>query len=364
MWKSFALGAGVAAGVLCLSSCDKSDEARLLEKIERAKLSEMYLRAEKQEEAVVLSRLEDQLVAGLAEGQRLVLFCASDLRDPIQSAQLDILTGSIPAIGHGLVLRHVDAKGDAGLQLSQLQAIQKAKPAVLLVYPVEPRLSTAVLQDIQLGGSIVFGLDAMVGDDAANKVAFVDPKKLGQQAGEVALAALKRKAGEGGKIAGRVVQLTADEDAVFSRQASAGLSEALKQAPDVVLVHDAPGLWSREGGAARIAEALRLQGEFDVVVAQTDAIARGASEALSAAGRRESVLVVSLGGVRGPDGGVDLLRRAVIDAVVRCPLPMEKVYDDLKKLAIDPGYKPSPGREELVPDYLTPKNVDDAVRGY
>ncbi len=365
MREIYVLGSLALAALTLLTSCDKTGDAAILDKIERAKQNERFMPAE-EKEIVVHKRPEDRL-AEIEAGQRLVLFCAADLRDAVQANQLDILAATVPTLGGGLVFKHLDATGNASVQTTQLQAAQRAKPAVLIVQPVEVKLSGALLEDIREGGTVVFGLDGELAPNSCDKLAFVDRGKLGETAGKIVIEALRRRAKSdpafAGAVRGRVVQLTTDEDSRAQLLESTGLLTALKTEPGVILVHDAPAMWKADGAAARIKEALALQGEFDVVVAQSDAIGRGASEALAQAGKREQVLIVAIGGMRGPDGGVELLRRAVIDAVVRNPLPMEKLYPELQKIAADPKYRPSSGHEELQPTSLTPKNVDDALRG-
>jgi ABC-type sugar transport system substrate-binding protein len=236
----------------------------------------------------------------------------------------------------------------------------------LILHPVEGKLSSALVQDIRRSGTRVFGLDQRLEASACDVLAYVDPKRAGQLAGDVAVEALRRKAADSGTpgapVVGRVVHISMDEESSRGRLHFEGMMEALKVEPGIVLVHDAPALWTREGGAARIQDALRLQGQFDVVVGQTDAIAHGASEALVEAGRREDVLMVAIGGLRGPDGGVELLRRVIVDAVVRHPLPMETIYPHLAALAKDSGYKPTSEPTEMIPTLLTPANLEDALR--
>ena len=350
--------------LLALAACERDEHERLVRQIEEAKQRELELTNPPPVQQPAPNKRPEDSLTDLREDQRLVLFCAGDLRDPVQAMQLRILQTTVPALASGLVLKHLDAAGEASLQLRHLQAAAKAKPTLLIVQALEGRLTSALLQDLRSTGTVVFGLDSNLPAEACDQCAFVDQKKLGALAGEVALAALKRKAQEEGQsqVTGRIVQITSIDDATTAKDQRAGLEEALQKESGVVLVHDAPGEWTREGAGQRIAEALRLQGQFDVVIAQSDAMAQGVSEALTAAGKREQVLIISIGGLRQPDGGVELLRQAAIDAVILHPLPMEKLYPALQQFATQPGFKPAPLRDELAPGILTPKNLNDALR--
>ena len=341
-------------------SCDESTSHRL------ARERELQLKEAQAAAAEPKTALERAL-ASLEVGQRLVLYCAADLRDPTQSTQLAILQDTVPALGNGLVLKHLDAGGDAGVQLTQLQQVQKAKPAILLAHPIEGRLTSAILHDMSANGTVVLGMDASVEADSGAVTSFVDDKKAGALAAEHTISALKRKSAAesngASQTSGRVIQITADEDSMLTKSISSGFADALKSEPGIILVHEAPAFWTKEGAKARVTEALRLQGQFDVVVAHTDEIALGVSEALSLAGKREEVLIIAIGGLKGPDGGVELLRNSIVDAVIYRPLPMEKLYEELSALAKDPNHRPKASRAELQPVLLTPKNLEDALQG-
>jgi ABC-type sugar transport system substrate-binding protein len=350
---------GLALACL-LISCDESTSHRL------AREREAQAKLDQAAAALPKTALEAAL-APVTENQRLLLYCAADLRDPTQLAQLIILEDTVPALGNGLILRHLDAAGDAGLQLTQLQAAKKAKPAILIAHPLEGRLTSAILQDITTAGTLVLGLDVSVEPAKGATTAYVDDRKAGALAAQHIITALQRKAADsaasGATVKGRVVQILADEANSLSQNISQGLTEALRSQPGIQIVHEAPAFWSKQGAAARIDEALRLQGQFDIVVAHTDEIAEGVSEAVSAAGKREDTLILSIGGLRGPGGGVEQLRNSLIDAVIYRPLPMESLYQTLVQAAADPTYRPNGEKHELEPILLTPKNLEEALQG-
>lgn len=349
---------------LLLCACEKDENTRILDQIERARNSpDIKLVPTPAQPGLPPQRPEDAL-GSLQEGQRLVLLCAGDLRDPVHATQLRILQSVVPALGNGLVLKHLDAGGDAAMQLRHMQAAARVSPAVLLVHALENQLSAAVLQDLKSASSIVLSTDALLPAEAWNQRAFVDQKKVGTAAAEVILAALRRKAADEGRseVSGRVAQITLLEDTPDTKARTEGLLNALKTEPGVILVHDAPGEGTKEGAELRLQEALRLQGQMDAIVVHSDTMALAVSGALSAAGLRESTLLVSIGGLRDRNNGIDMLRRGLVDAVIAHPLPMEKLYPTLRTLAEDPPFKPAPLDEELLPVTLTPKNVDDLAR--
>jgi ABC-type sugar transport system substrate-binding protein len=105
-----------------------------------------------------------------------------------------------------------------------------------------------------------------------------------------------------------------------------------------------------------------LQGTFDVIFAQNDAMARGISEVLSTAQQRDNVLIIGVDGTGGRDGGIDLVRRGVIDATIWQPMPLETAFSLIQKTANDPKFKPE-HRYEREPIAITPRTVDEFLLG-
>lgn len=338
-------------GLSAVSGCSESDEekvARVERAIEAHKQGPVVIDAEKDKATKAVEPLEDI-------GKKMVLFAAADLRDPFQSLQSALLEVAVRK-SEGCAYKVVDAAGSAEKQLKQLAEIRTKHPNCLVLSAVDAALVGKVAEEMRREGTFVVGVDERLQADSCNSLVFVVQKKMGQMAAQQILEALKRKAADEGRtqITGRVVHLTGSTESFTSRSRSDGLREGLKVEPGVVLVHEAAGNWSREGGKLRTEDALRLQHEFDVVCAQNDYMAQGASDALSAAQRRERVLIV------GMDGGLELVRKSIIDISILQPMPLQTAYERIAKSMNDSHFMP-PVRTELLPRALTPANIDDFV---
>jgi ABC-type sugar transport system substrate-binding protein len=295
--------------------------------------------------------------------KKLILFSASDLSDPFQRVQADLMRAALRTLD-GYRYKVFDSKGDVGISLDMLGKAQNQQPVWLIVNPVEDRMSAAVLESMRGAGVHVVAIDQRVPASSCESVVFTDQIKIGRLAGELVVAALKRKATDEGRglVSGRVVEVRGRDGSYASEARAQGFAEALKAEPGIILVHDAAGDWSPESGKARAQDAIRLQKSFDVVFAHNDSMASGVSEALTAAQMRENVLIVGVDGAGGFNGGLDLLRRSVIDATIWQPMPLEVAFSLIQKSAQDANFKPEP-RYEREPLAITPKNIDDFTRG-
>lgn len=347
-----------------LTSCGESDSARVARlemAMENAK-SALKGGGGAPDEAQMQNQLSPDEQAAEDTSRKLILLCAADLGDPFQQLQADLMRAAVRTLD-GYRFKVLDAAGDVGKQLDVLGEAQSLQPVWLLVHPVEERLSAALLENSLRQGVRIVALDQRVPDSSCEAAVFSDQAKIGRMAGEVVLAALKRKATDEKKaqVTGRVVQIRGRDDASASKARAEAFAAVLRAEPGIIIVHDAPGDWTVEGGKARAQDAVKLQKSFDVIFAHNDAMARGASEVLTAAQQRENVLIVGVDGIAGKNGGQDLIRRGVIDATIWQPMPLEIAFSWIQKSINDANFKPE-RRHEREPVALTPKNIDEVGR--
>lgn len=261
----------------------------------------------------------------------------------------------------GFELEIQDAGLDAALQRNQLQAAIAAKPLAILLDPLQPKESQGQVRMAEEAGILVIGLGQDSADLDCSTYLYTDQKKLGQKVGELVIAALQAKAQESGQTetVGRVVEIRGDEQTPDCQRQHEGFESALKAAPGVILVHDAPGDWTQKGGQERAQDALRLQHTFDIVFAQDDLMALGAAEALK--DRRNDLMIIGINGFRGPQGGTTLVSDGDLDATVYQPMLVDFAWLLLQKKAQGPKFIPKPSYEMTFRTIL-PKDVNDIYR--
>lgn len=306
---------------------------------------------------VLLGACKREAMAEKKAGTRtLVLLCAHGSR-AYEMAQSQFLT-RLAFARENCNLKTLDANGDGQLQVRQFAEAVAEKPEAILVTAVEAETLAPQVSEAVQAGILVIGLGESAASLPCSTVLKVDQRELGRLAGELTVQALTRKAkDEGGtEPAGRVVELRGDESSAEAQARHEGFMEAVKKAPGVVLVHDAPAGWTVQGGKDRIREALRLQARFDVIYAQSDAIAHGAASLLG--DQRGQVMVIGTDGFRGDEGGWTLVMEGDIDASIYHPPLVDLAWQIIERRKTEPGFSPKPGyRVNAV--VITPKNVED-----
>jgi ABC-type sugar transport system substrate-binding protein len=250
-----------------------------------------------------------------------------------------------------------DASGKAETQARQLREAVQRKAAAIIIDPVEKADLSGPITEAVAAGIPVIGLEKHL--QGCTTLVYCDPLAIGQAAGDLAVQALKRKAAEEGKNepAGRVVQLRGDDDSPWCSDVSAGFGDALKAAPGVVLVHDAPTDWSPENAFQRLVDAIRIQKQFDIVFAHSDTIAQGVAKAANTYHIRENLLIAGVNALPGRDEGMHLLRTGEIDATIGRPPLVDAALEIVMKLRTDAAFKPQ-AEYRIAPMLITPSNLD------
>lgn len=294
-----------------------------------------------------------------AEPAIAVHYLAANDLTAYQQMQRLVLTRLLAEADARLNLVLHPADGKAARQLQQLRAAVREKPDFLLVDPLDATTLAAPLADLRQAGTRVIGLGEAAMKLDCDTVLLCPQKELGRLAGDLVRRALERRAQELGLPVpeGRVVQIRGDEEAAVGQARDDAFRAELAKTPGLVLVHDAPGFWTREQAAERVREALRLQGAFEAVYAHDDLMAAGVIEALPA-DMRENVLVVGTDGHGGRAGGYTLVNAGVLDASIYQPLLVDYAVQLILKSLREPAFRPKP-QYVLNPRTVTPRELDD-----
>ncbi|WP_395731623.1 substrate-binding domain-containing protein [Prosthecobacter sp.] len=263
----------------------------------------------------------------------------------------------------GYKLTTSDAAGSSTTQIEQFRQAIAAKPAAIILSPIDPPAVAALIVEAQTHGIIVIGLDKRMLNEGCASVVFTDQRKVGRMAADTITEALKRKAAEEKRteVTGRVVQLRGAADSYSTNEIAEGFSEGLRTQPGVILVHDAPAEWSTETATKRTTEAFNLQKNFDAIYAQSDAMAIGAAKAADTAGQRENIFIIGTDGLSGQKRGLELVRLGDLDASVVQPALVDLALKIITKLRSDKAFKPQPSYE-IQPVVILPKNVEQMLR--
>jgi ABC-type sugar transport system substrate-binding protein len=360
--------AALLLGIFLLAACDQSDSPEVekaISDLENQKLAKIAEPASApRPPASTLPSPGILASTGLAakDERAEIILLLPDTRIAMQEFQRN---GLAMLVGRqaGYKLTTSDAAGSSTQQIEQFRQAIAAKPAAIIISPIDPPAVAALIVEAQTHGITVIGLDKRMLNEGCASVVFTDQRKVGRMAADTIIEALKRKAAEEKRteVTGRVVQLRGAADSYSTNEIAEGFSEGLRPQSGVILVHDAPADWSTDTATKCTTEAFTLQKNFDAIYAQSDAMALGAAKAADTAGQRENIFIVGTDGLSGQKRGLELVRLGDLDASVVQPALVDLALKIIIKLRSDKAFKPLPSYE-IQPVVIQPKNVEQMLR--
>lgn len=302
----------------------------------------------------------EQPTGTVIEEVRKVFFLSARGERPFENAQR-LLLARLIAGSPQFSLQIQDAGLSVSAQQTQLKVALLEKPFAIILDPLDPKALADEVKEAVSAGVLMIGLGEASTEMGCTTTVMTDQRRLGQLAGELAVRALLSKAQSEGRpeAAGRVIEIRGEEENALCQRRHDGFEAALKFTPGVILVHDAPGGWSKKGGIERALDAVRLQQSFDVVYAHNDLMALGAAEALK--DRRSELMIIGTDGFRGQEGGMTLVGDGEIDASLYQPMLVDLTWQILLKKSKAPSFSPKP-HYEMISRTITPKDVDEIRR--
>jgi ABC-type sugar transport system substrate-binding protein len=276
---------------------------------------------------------------------------------PFEAADQESLSKQI-ASNPDVIAQRSDAGNDSRRQALQLLQAASTRPFAIVIRPVDSSVSAEL---VTKSGTHVIGMGEESIGIAGTTAVCVDEFEIGRLAGTLAVEAMTQKAKESGlpEVTGRVAEIRGDDQSAGCSKRHEGFMEALKTTPGLVLVHDAPGGWTKAGGSQRMQDALRLQKTVDIVYAHNDLMALGAAEATGH--QRAHFFIIGTDALPGADGGLALLAQRQINATIYQPPLADFVWAILRRKLADPAFQPKP-IYRLVPRKLLPEDLPSFLR--
>lgn len=205
-----------------------------------------------------------------------------------------------------VTLRVVSANDDDKLQTRQINTFTDEGVDLLIVSPNQINTVTPAIDRAYDSSIPVILLDRKTG--AGKYTAFIgaDNEKIGRTIGEYIATRL------GGK--GTVVEIRGLEGSSPAIERHNGFVSAISNYPGIRLLASESGNWLQQSGDS-VASMLFAKGIVpDYVFGQNDRMAHGAWQAAKRFGLVGRMRFVGIDALPGKDGGIDLVRRGVLDA--------------------------------------------------
>lgn len=250
----------------------------------------------------------------------------------------------------GVELITVDAERSALKQIEQVESFIAQKVDVIIMNPCEVEASSPAVTKALAAKIPIINVNSAT---SAKPTAFVGSDDV--ESGRIAMKFIAEKLG--GK--GNVFMMHGFMGQAAQIQREQGAREILKQYPNLKLVAHQTGEWDRAKSMSLMENWIQSYGkDINAVFAQNDEMGMGAVNALTAAGLKDKVIVVSIDAI--PDA-LQAVKKGTLDATVFQNAEQQgaKAIETAVKIAKGEAYD----KEVLIPFQLVTKdNVGQFIK--
>lgn len=210
----------------------------------------------------------------------------------------------------GLKVIFTDAAGDNSKQVKDVEDLLKEGVDLLIISPNESKALTPVVAKAYQNIPVIVLDRAVEGYDYTLYIG-PDNNMIGKQAGAHVAELLKNTGGNVLEIQG-----LSGSPPVLSR--SEGFRDSIKKTQNINIVGSIYGDWQSDLAEDKLNMLRKSLPNIDVIFAQNDHMAYGAYKAMTANGIK-NIKYVGIDGLEGENGGIDLVKKGVLESTFRCP---------------------------------------------
>lgn len=206
---------------------------------------------------------------------------------------------------NGVKLIMVDAERSALKQVEQVESFIAQKVDAIILNPCEVEASSPAVEKAKAAGIPIVNVNS---ETSAAPSAFVGSDDV--ESGRIAMRFIAEKLGGKGNVLmmhgymGQAAQIQRDQ----------GAKEILAQYPDLKLLAEQSGQWDRSKAMSLTENWIQSYGnQINAIFAQNDEMGMGAVKALTDAGLKDKVIVVSIDAI--PDA-LQAVKKGTLDATV------------------------------------------------
>lgn len=214
-------------------------------------------------------------------------------------------------------VRLASADDDNDSQLSQINYFIDQGVSLLIVSPNQVNAISPALERAQQKGIPVILVDRKTQSKKYTAFIGCDNYLLGKLVGDYIAQRLNGK--------GRIVEIRGLDDSSPAIDRHRGFVDALNAYPDVQIVASESGDWKEQSGSEVMKRVLSKTQDFDYVFAQNDRMAYGAYKVAREHGLQNKCRFVGVDGLAGKDGGLELVRKGVLEASMLYPTKGDEV---------------------------------------
>jgi signal transduction histidine kinase/DNA-binding response OmpR family regulator len=204
-----------------------------------------------------------------------------------------------------------DAGGQSQMQITQIEALIEQNVDLLIVSPNEAEPITPIVEKAYQNGIPVIILDRRTNSDQYTAYVGADNVEVGQIAGAYTNTLLKGT--------GKVIEISEKPGSSADTDRHKGFIETISRFPGIKLVAKLDGDWDKYSFEVPLTKLLKSHTDIDVIFCQNDRRALAAIKVCKDLGVEKKIRLIGVDGLTGPDGGIDLVDRNILNATILYP---------------------------------------------
>lgn len=204
-----------------------------------------------------------------------------------------------------------DAEDNSNKQIEQVRQLLKNNIDLLIISPNEAVPLTPIVEEIYNKGIPVIVIDRKITSPLYTSYIGANNYEVGKIAGEYAGRLLSKK--------GTITEITGLPGSSPAIERQKGFADALKNYPDVKIVHEFSADWLRAKAFSEVTKNAKEVLNTDLVFAHNDMIAIGTREALEKTGLKDSTKIIGIDALAGKDAGLEFVSQKKITASILYP---------------------------------------------
>lgn len=204
-----------------------------------------------------------------------------------------------------------DAGGQSQKQITQIEELLKQNIDLLIVSPNEAEPITPIVEKAYQSGIPVIILDRRTNSDQYTAYVGADNVEVGQIAGAYTNTLLKGT--------GKVIEISEKPGSSADIDRHKGFMETITRFPGIRLTAKLDGDWDKYSFEAPLTKLLQTHTDIDVIFCQNDRRALTAFKVCKNLGLEKKIRLIGVDGLTGPNGGIDLVDRDILNATILYP---------------------------------------------
>ncbi|MCE7042375.1 substrate-binding domain-containing protein [Dyadobacter sp. CY312] len=204
-----------------------------------------------------------------------------------------------------------DAGGQSDKQITQIEELIKLNVDLLIISPNEAEPITPIAEKAYQNGIPVIILDRRTNSDQYTAYVGADNLEVGQIAGAYTNTLLKGT--------GKVIEISEKPGSSADIDRHKGFMETINRFPGIQLIAKLDGDWDKYSFEAPLTKLLKEHTDIDVIFCQNDRRALTAFKVCKDLGIEKRIRLIGVDGLTGPNGGIDLVDKGILNATILYP---------------------------------------------